>query len=439
MENINKTVRITIKNCNELPKKELDKTLRDIRYLTCKASNKAMQMYYMWENEKIAYKEEHGEYPSEKEMFGKTYRNVVEAEVKKIMNIVNTSNTGQTNAFVMKKWNTDRNDILNYRKTLTNYKLDMPIYLKNSSYKIARGTSGFEVECSLFNREYQKANNIGRLTFTIDKLDGNKKSTLDKIISGEYKQGSAQLVQDKKGKWYINISFGFEAKEKELDINRVLGIDLGITNAVAMQIYDTSTSEWDRLSWKECILDGKELIHFRQKIEARRIGLLKNSKIAEVNTGKAGHGRYTRTKSIDSMSEKVNNYRDTLNHKYSRYIIDFAIKNNCGTIQMENLEGVTSKARESFLKNWSYFDLQSKIEYKADEVGIKVLKVSPGYTSKRCSECGSIHNENRDITKSQSKFECIECGYADNADINAAKNIALPGIDTIIKEQLKTK
>lgn len=438
---MNKTVRITIKNCNELPKKELDETLRDIRYLTCKASNKAMQMYYIWENEKIEYKKEHGQYPSEKDIFGKTYRNVVEGEMKKIMDSIITTNVGQTNAFVMKKWNTDRNDILNYRKTLANYKLDMPIYLKNTSYKIARGTQGFEVECSLFNREYQKANNIGRLTFTIDKLDGNKKSTLDKIISGEYKQGSAQLVQDKKGKWYINISFGFEAKEKELDINRVLGIDLGITNAVTMQIYDTNTLEWDRLSWRECILDGKELIHFRQKIEARRIGLLKNSKIAEVNTGKAGHGRYTRTKSIDTMSEKVNNYRDTLNHKYSRYIIDFAIKNNCGTIQMENLKGVTSKARESFLKNWSYFDLQSKIQYKADEVGIKVLKVSPEYTSKRCSECGCIHNENRDITKSQSKFECIEieCRYTDNADINAAKNIALPGIDLIIKEQLKTK
>lgn len=436
---MNKTVRIAIKNCNELTKKELDKVLRDLRYLTCKASNKAMQMYYMWEHEKMERKTIHGEYPSEKEVFGKTYRNVVEAEMKKIMNTVNTSNVGQTNAFVMKKWNTDKKDILNYRKSVASYKLDMPIYLKNANYKIARGNNGFEFECSLFNREYQKENNISRLTFTIDKLDGNKKATLDKIISEEYKQGSAQIVQDKKGKWYINISFGFEAKEKELDINRVLGMDLGVTNAVTMQVYDTTTLDWDRLSWRECVLDGKELIHFRQKIEARRIALLRNSKLAEVNTGKSGHGRDTRTKAIDTMSEKVKNYRDTLNHKYSRYIVDFALKHNCGTIQMEDLEGITSKATESFLKNWSYYDLQSKIQYKADEVGIKVLKVKPEYTSKRCSKCGCIEAENRDITKSQSKFECITCGYTENADINAAKNISIPGIDIIIKEQLNGK
>lgn len=439
MKKINKTLRITIKNCNQLTKKELDKTLKDIRYLTCKASNKAMQMYYMWENEKVEFKKEKGEYPVEKDLFGKTYRNVVESEMKAMMNIVNTANISQTNAFVMKKWNTDKKDILNYRKTLANYKLDMPIYIHNKNYTISRGINGFEVECSLFNREYKKENAVGKLTFTIDKLDGNKKSTLDKIISGEYKQGSAQLVQDTKGKWYINISFGFEAKQSNLDINKILGIDLGVSNAATMQIYNANTLEWDRLSWRESVLDGRELIHFRQKIEARRIGLLKNSKLAEVNTGKAGHGRYTRTKAIETMSDKVKNYRDTLNHKYSRYIVDFALKNKCGIIQMENLEGVTSKAKEAFLKNWSYYDLQSKIEYKAEEVSIKVLKVKPEYTSKRCSECGCIDNANRDITKSQSKFECIECGYSENADINAAKNIAIPGIDTIIKDKLKTK
>ena len=45
------------------------------------------------------------------------------------------------------------------------------------------------------------------------------------------------------------------------------------------------------------------------------------------------------------------------------------VKDLGGTIQMEELTGITSEANR-FLKNWSYFDLQTKIEYKAQEAGI---------------------------------------------------------------------
>ena len=48
------------------------------------------------------------------------------------------------------------------------------------------------------------------------------------------------------------------------------------------------------------------------------------------------------------------------------------------------------------------------------------MKVSPAYTSQTCSKCGCVSPDNR---KLQSKFECIECGHDENADINAAKNI----------------
>lgn len=413
----------------------MDKTLRDIQYLTCKASNKAMQMYYMWEYEKIEYKNKYGGYPNEQEKFGKTYRNVVESEMKFIMNTLNTSNVGQTNAFVMKKWNTDKKDILNYRKSVASFKLNMPIYLKNTSYKIFQGSNGYEIDCAMFNK-YQE---LKRLTFTIDKLDGNKKTTLNKILSGVYKKGSMQIVKNNRGKWCLLISFSFEADKKELDLSRIVGIDVGITNALTMQIWDNKLEEWDRLSWKDCVLDGKELIHYRQKIQARRIALLKNSKIAGENTGKAGHGRKKRIEAINHMSEKVKNFRDTLNHKYSKYVIDFAIKNNCGVIQMEDLSGYSEGTFETLLKNWSYHDLQNKVKYKAEEKGILVNFINPSYTSKRCSHCGCIHEDNRDCKKNQSKFKCVICSYEENADINAAKNISIPNIDEIIKNQLKAK
>lgn len=101
---------------------------------------------------------------------------------------------------------------------------------------------------------------------------------------------------------------------------------------------------------------------------------------------------------------------------------------------MEDLSKATANTNERMLKDWSYYDLQSKIEYKAKELGIEVNYINPKYTSKRCSRCGCIHNENRDGQKDQARFECKICGYKENADINASKNISIPNIDNIIED-----
>lgn len=91
------------------------------------------------------------------------------------------------------------------------------------------------------------------------------------------------------------------------------------------------------------------------------------------------------------------------------------------------------------MKNWSYYDLQSKIEYKSKDKGINVVFINPKFTSKRCNRCGNIRSENRICKNDQAKFKCIVCGHEDNADINASKNIAIPYIDKIIDEYLKEK
>jgi len=51
----------------------------------------------------------------------------------------------------------------------------------------------------------------------------------------------------------------------------------------------------------------------------------------------------------------------------------------------------------------------------------RIEKISPMFTSQRCSACGHVAAESR---KSQAVFACTACGYACNADVNAARNIA---------------
>jgi putative transposase len=56
-----------------------------------------------------------------------------------------------------------------------------------------------------------------------------------------------------------------------------------------------------------------------------------------------------------------------------------------------------------------------------DKAPGRVEKVSPAFTSLRCSACGQVDRGSRE---SQAVFRCTACGFACNADVNAAINIA---------------
>ena len=56
-----------------------------------------------------------------------------------------------------------------------------------------------------------------------------------------------------------------------------------------------------------------------------------------------------------------------------------------------------------------------------DKAPGRVQKVKPQFTSQRCSACGQVDANSRE---SQARFVCTACGYACNADVNAARNIA---------------
>ena len=71
---------------------------------------------------------------------------------------------------------------------------------------------------------------------------------------------------------------------------------------------------------------------------------------------------------------------------------------------------------------WAEFRRQ--LEYKTAASGGRVVAVDPAFTSQRCSECGHLCMNNR---RTQSAFICLACGHAENADMNAAKNILAAG------------
>ncbi|MEO3855818.1 transposase [Acrocarpospora sp. B8E8] len=88
-----------------------------------------------------------------------------------------------------------------------------------------------------------------------------------------------------------------------------------------------------------------------------------------------------------------------------------------GTIEApgRNVCQKTGLNRGILASGWG--QLFERLEQKAPG---RVVKVNPAYTSQRCSACGVVDREARE---SQACFRCRSCGYAGNADVNAAQNI----------------
>jgi putative transposase len=84
-------------------------------------------------------------------------------------------------------------------------------------------------------------------------------------------------------------------------------------------------------------------------------------------------------------------------------------------------QGVRAKAglnRVILDQGWSTF--RRLLAYKLVERGGQLIAVDSKHTSQRCLQCGYVHANNR---KSQAVFACRACGYVENADLNASRNI----------------
>ncbi len=98
-------------------------------------------------------------------------------------------------------------------------------------------------------------------------------------------------------------------------------------------------------------------------------------------------------------------------------------------IVCENLKGLKYKMKEfrrvskktrRVISDWSYRYVLNEIKRLCEINCVSFRSISPFNTSRKCSCCGYTDKGNR---RTQEYFECLSCGYSDNADLNASQNI----------------
>lgn len=409
--------------------KDLYDLLSDIQHVVWRLKNRATTSAYDWQQFSFSYNERFGEYPKAKEILGKSQSADAYGFLKDLGSFVSTSIVDTAISEAIKKFEKDKSKILKGEEPIQQYRRDGSFPIRSSQIKNLTKVNNKKYTCklSLLSREGAKERNCkGQIDVELRTGKGAYE-ILDRIIEGSYKLCDSRIAKNK-NKFYLLVTYSFESKKVEsLDKNRIMGIDLGVNIPAMLAISDNKF-------YCEAVGDSKEIRDFQNQIESRKRRLQKQRKWC--GEGSIGHGTKTRIKPLKKLSGKIKRFKDTKNHCWSRYIIEQAVKHNCGVIQMENLKGINKE--NTFLnKLWTYYDLQQKIKYKAEEKGIKVVMINPYKTSQRCSCCGYISKENRDAEKDQAKFECVSCETKMNADWNAAKNIATPDIENIIKKQLE--
>jgi IS605 OrfB family transposase len=208
---------------------------------------------------------------------------------------------------------------------------------------------------------------------------------------------NAQLIRRKDKNYYINIQMYQDLPKKSKEC-KVLGIDLGIK-----KIAVTSNNIFYK---------SKHLKNIKGKYQKLKRDLQRK-------------GTKSAKRKLKKISGKENRFVRDVNHCISKKIVntDYTV------FALENLKNIRkntkayNKKLTYMIGNWSFAQLQSFVQYKAERIGKNIVYINPHYTSQQCSKCGCIEKKNRN----GNIFKCVECGFELDADLNASRNIARIG------------
>ena len=343
--------------------------------------------------------------------------------------------TAQIKQKIGKDFENIKKDIISGKISLPTYKIDNPLLVKADFIKLYHNYNSYQCFLDhLYDNDLELfIKFVNKITFKIVLGNPDKsaeiRSVFQKIFEDYYHiKGSSIQIDGKK--IILNMSIEIPKQNIKLDENVVVGVDLGLAIPAVCAL---NTNDYI----KKSIGSRDNFLKVRTQIQNQRKRLQSNLQMSN-----GGHGRKKKMKPMDKFNKYEKHWVQTYNHQLSKRVVDFAIKNKAKYINMEDLSGFGKNdlKKRHILANWSYYQLQQDIKYKADKFGIVVRFVNPYHTSQICSCCG--HWEEGQRVK-QAEFicknpECKNFGKKVNADFNAARNIAM-STDFVDKSEKKNK
>ena len=218
------------------------------------------------------------------------------------------------------------------------------------------------------------------------------------------------------GKWYASIQTEREVGQPIHPSTSIVGLDAGITLFATL-------SDGTMFEPVNALRTRAAKMAKYQRRMSRKVKFSRNWKKAKAR--------------ITKLHQRVAHTRNDFLHKTSNIIsknhavvviedlnVTNMSKSASGTLEAPGRRVNAKSGLNKSILDQGWGEFRRQLEYKQAWLGGEVFAVNPRNTSRTCPACGHISAENR---KTQSQFECVECGYAENADLNAAVNILRAG------------
>lgn len=198
-------------------------------------------------------------------------------------------------------------------------------------------------------------------------------------------------------RWQVHIIHRKEIEPEQSGEN-TCAIDLGIKNFATI-VYD----------------DGFSEIYPANRLKEDEYYFLKEiAKCNKTNSNKA-----------KGLHRKRSRRRNHFLHALTNEILRRCEEKDIGRILVGDLKHIRENETNHNdnhnlkLSQWPYEKFVQLLAYKAEEKGIEVVKKDESHTSQKCSDCGTIDEENR---VERGLYKCSNCGFTVNADVNGASN-----------------
>lgn len=216
-----------------------------------------------------------------------------------------------------------------------------------------------------------------------------------------------------KGNLYVmELVYEIEVPEPIAESNRVIGIDIGVNNLATVG---------NNARLQPFIINGRPLKSMNQYYNKVKAGLQSGLKTR--------HNKNWSNK-LQKLTQKRQNKIEDYMHSVSKFIIDYCIRNNFDTIVI----GKNDKWKQNIElgkrinQNFTQIPFESfihKVQYKAENVGIKVILTEESYTSGTSfldyeSPTKDYYDKSRRVARGLFKSNG---GELINADLNGAYQI----------------
>ena len=199
------------------------------------------------------------------------------------------------------------------------------------------------------------------IPFRIDLGRGRAEKTklLQQVIGGEIKMCSSHIkINDGKVFWLpvFEIKKEEHTLKPEIIAEASMSFEYPLIVKIGRARYTIGTQE--------------EFLYRRLAIQAS----LERARIG-AQYCRSDKGSRRKLKATEKLKKAESNYVNNRLHVYSKRLIDLCVEHKAGTLiladQKEKME--VAKAEEFVLRNWSYYNLLTKIKYKADKAGIELI------------------------------------------------------------------